>query len=336
MRAPWASDRLEGFSLSFGIKWARRLGPGAAFLSAALLPIAKLPNPPPNGEVGCELPQREAMLEDPAVLLRMRLPMGPGALLEVSSSCCSGSLSVLRRASQGTSSRPERVAEVGEARLKGFASLVSRRRVPGLVADDGELTPNALAAPCDNDAFRPLMPAVPAPSLFIVGGLTGELMSLVKACGGLALLSCTQAWKTDVSLFKRHWLGSQRGAVSNFIPARARLLRDVVLVALPPCSRATTVHVSRVPPWVKKTGDVRAGPRRLSHGQQLFLVVSRRAQLVGRRMCGLGVDARGLLSAVGRGWILRSLAERRRRRSAKSEGAISRASVASGPARCTS
>lgn len=153
-------------------------------MSAALLPIAKLPNPPPNGEVGCELPQREAMLDEPAVLLRMRLPMGPGALLEVSSSCCSGSLSVLRRDSQGTSSLPERVAEVGEARLKGFASLVSRRRVPGLVADDGELTPNALAAPCDNDAFRPLMPAVPAPSLFIVGGLTGELISLVKACGG--------------------------------------------------------------------------------------------------------------------------------------------------------
>lgn len=51
---------------------------------------------------------------------------------------------------------------VGDAKallLNGFDSMVSRRRVPGRVAEDGELTPYAFPAPWDSDALRPFAPA---------------------------------------------------------------------------------------------------------------------------------------------------------------------------------
>lgn len=73
---------------------------------------------------------------------------------------------------------------VGELRppgLKGFESSVSRLRVPGRVADDGELTANEFPDPCENDGFRPFT----APGLFVllfpVGGLRGELISVINA-----------------------------------------------------------------------------------------------------------------------------------------------------------
>lgn len=60
---------------------------------------------------------------------------------------------------------------------KGLDSIVSRRRVPGRVADEGELTPKVLEVPWDKDALRPFAPPWWA-SLFWVGGLSGEFISL--------------------------------------------------------------------------------------------------------------------------------------------------------------
>jgi hypothetical protein len=71
---------------------------------------------------------------------------------------------------------------VGELRPRGLASVVSRRRVPGRVAEDGELKLNELPAPWDNEGFRPLTPVALVASLFSRGGLSGELMSVVNAC----------------------------------------------------------------------------------------------------------------------------------------------------------
>jgi hypothetical protein len=104
----------------------------------------------------------------PPVLERIKFPNGgslPGASRETGSvSDSSGSdsfRSVLLRVSQyGASSREKRPAAVGDAKAlppKGLDSIVSRRRVPGRVADEGELTPKVLEAPWDKDALRPFV-----------------------------------------------------------------------------------------------------------------------------------------------------------------------------------
>lgn len=125
----------------------------------------------------------------PAVFERIRFPNG--SLLEVSRAVASASpssgsdsrKSLLRRCVQGEeSSREYRPAAVGEASapLNGFDSMVSRRRVPGRVAEEGEMTPNALPEPWETEAFRPL--TFPwCPSLFCVGGFKGEFISVEKA-----------------------------------------------------------------------------------------------------------------------------------------------------------
>ena len=87
----------------------------------------------------------------------------PGASREVGSvsdSSASDSLrSVFLRGNQKEgSSREKRPAAVGEAVAlppNGFDSRVSRRRAPGRVAEEGELTPKLLDAPWDSEAFRP-------------------------------------------------------------------------------------------------------------------------------------------------------------------------------------
>jgi hypothetical protein len=71
----------------------------------------------------------------------------------------------------------------GDARLlegNGYASLVSRRRVPGraVVGDD---RPYGALPPCEIDVLRKDSPSLGVPSFaFCVGGLRGELTDEVK------------------------------------------------------------------------------------------------------------------------------------------------------------
>lgn len=149
--------------------------------------MAKLPKPPPAGVVGFEEGHMDVIPALPAVLDRIRLPNGSFAEVSraaASASPSSGSdsrKSLLRRCVHGEeSSRENLPAAVGEARalLKGFDSMVSRRRVPGRVADEGEMTPNVFPEPWETEVFRPL--TFPC-SLLCVGGLSGELISKVNA-----------------------------------------------------------------------------------------------------------------------------------------------------------
>jgi hypothetical protein len=76
------------------------------------------------------------------------------------------------------SSRENREA-TGEATLlegNGYASEVSRRRLPGRVVV-GEESPYGVVPPCETDVLRSDRPSFGGPSLFVfcAGGLRGEL-----------------------------------------------------------------------------------------------------------------------------------------------------------------
>jgi hypothetical protein len=70
------------------------------------------------------------------------------------------------------SSRANR--EVAGDEGNGYASLVSRRRAPGR-AVVGEERPYGVPGPCDTDVLRSERPSLGVPSLFCVGGFSGEL-----------------------------------------------------------------------------------------------------------------------------------------------------------------
>lgn len=166
------------------------------------MPIAKLPKEPIGEKPAPELDGHGD--PDPAklaVVLRLSPPKGGVSVDFVFSLSRSsepgpdaGSFRSVRRLSNAgggvvvlDSSREKRDVVAGdtkEATGNGYASLVSRRRLPGR-AEVGEVMPYGpgLLIDCDIDGFRWEAPSLGVPSLFVLGagGLSGELTELVKS-----------------------------------------------------------------------------------------------------------------------------------------------------------